>query len=999
MTRPIAVMNLTRLGDILMTLPMLRRIRAQHPGHELHLIVTRGFEGVAELLPVDRVITVDTLQLAQVSLGQSGRSLSNSTQELQKKLAPLLTADYGAIYNITHSTISSLLTRLMKGPVIAGLTLDNQGYRRIENSWVRYFFAGNLNRGANPIHLSDLSIGIAGGDGGEERESLARIEVPRATKDSIAEMLPSPSERVPLVAIQVSASAQDKQWEAAKFAEVGRQLVRHTGARILLTGTQTEAEVCEEVAALIGQGAINLAGKSDIPGLAALLENCDLLVTNDTGTMHVANAVETRCLVITLGSALSDETGPYGRGHVILEPRIDCFPCSFQTDCPHHNCHSMIKPAQVAGIAEQMLEEGGLQVLSDDLLRGIHGWVTDFDAQGMWVKQPLTRQVPQVDGIVKEILRSLLPAHLDQRMVEPNEVAELVALRASSLFGAPDARNLHALIGAPREDLGRFLHALDEKRVVLAKMIKLAKDPVRNADQLAVLAPDVERGVEEMTRRHLSNKLLRPLLLLFRFERENIPDAELGDQLGMLSVLFDGYHKLISSLNLVLEHLPLTWTKAAQEKSVASTDMGQTKASTMIPASSNGTNGSAHGLSAKQNLLNKLRRPRMRGERLTIIVPVSGYYLQDEIIRACEALGHTVIPLPFEQRRDVIERLLLASVDADLLITVNHLGFDQDGELAELLHGIDLPVVSWYVDRPGFILLDHKLPPSEQDYIFTWEKATLSELRDYGFTHVEYLPLAADPSRFTQDGPRTGSGKVRWVANSMIYPSAEWREKAHVTEYPSALFERSLAFQLAGRIEPTEAVRSAARAEGLSIDSWSLGQLLHYASAVALTATRNLRAELAASARPLGLELYGDDGWHQLIDGVVVHAPVDYYTELASVYRGALHINATSFQMPTAVNQRLFDVPLADGILVTDSQEAVFELFDEDEVNVYEDADEAANLVEYLIKHPAPAVKRTRKAANRIQNEHTYNHRLKTIVEQVRKHHRTIVPVGEGGKR
>lgn len=992
MTPPVAVMNLTRLGDILLTLPMLRRLRTIYPDSELHLIVTRGFEGVASLLPVDRVHTVDTLTLARLSLGQDGTSLLRGTREVQKQLAELLDVEYAAIYNITHSTISSLLTRMMKGPVVAGLTLDKEGYRRIEHPWVRYFFAGNLNRGSNPIHLADLSLGIAGGDGGEDRELLAKLDIPAHATRGAEELLPATSESTPFVALQISASAPDKQWESAKFAEVGRTLVRDTGALILLTGTSKEATQCAEVAAQIGTRAVDLVGKTDIPELAAVLSRCDLLVTNDTGTMHLAQAVGTRCLSITLGSALSDETGPYGRGHIILEPQIECFPCSFHTVCPHHNCHNKIEPATVAIIAKRLLEGVDPLHLASDIPKGVHGWVTDFDEQGLWVKRPLTPHQPEVEGIVREILRVLLPAHLDQRQLVPQQVAAVTALRASSLFGAPDVRNLHALIGAPREELARFLRALDEKRAVLAKMVKLAKNPLQNGDQLAALAPVVERGVEELTRQYLANKLLRPFLLLFRFERENIPDSSLTEQLDQLGTLFDAYRTLIDQMNHVLEHLPVSWTKIAQERSVqALAGQNGVKTQAYTQRSSNS--------SAKRQLLNKLRRPRMRGEHLTIIVPISGYYLQDEIIRAGEALGHRIIPLRFEERNDVVEQLLLASVDADLLITINHLGFDQDGELADLLHGIDLPVVSWYVDRPGFILLDHQLPPSDQDFIFTWERATLKELRDYGFPNVDYLPLAADPSRFEREGQQLGQGSVRWVANSMVYPSAEWREKAHVGNYPSALFERALAFQLSGRIEPVEAVRSAARAEGISIDAWSRGELLHYASAVALTATRDLRRELATAAQPLGLELYGDDGWHQLVDGAHVHPPVDYYTELASIYRGAVQINATSFQMPTAVNQRLFDVPLADGILITDNQEVVSELFPAGEVHLYEDAAEAVELTKKVLANQDEALSKSRKAAERILNEHTYSHRLKVIIERVRKEYPTFVTVGEGGKR
>jgi spore maturation protein CgeB len=186
--------------------------------------------------------------------------------------------------------------------------------------------------------------------------------------------------------------------------------------------------------------------------------------------------------------------------------------------------------------------------------------------------------------------------------------------------------------------------------------------------------------------------------------------------------------------------------------------------------------------------------------------------------------------------------------------------------------------------------------------------------------------------------------------------------------------------------------------EGLSLEGWSRGQFLHYTSAVALTATRELRKELANQLSGQGLHLYGDEGWKSLAPGIPLHPQVDYYIELASIYRNSVHLNATSFQMPTAVNQRLFDVPVSGGVLITDNQEAAHELFEENELLLYDSPEEAKELAEQVLRNPTDAARRMERAAQRTQHEHTYTHRLESILAIVRDACRETVTVAEGGR-
>jgi ADP-heptose:LPS heptosyltransferase len=98
----------------------------------------------------------------------------------------------------------------------------------------------------------------------------------------------------PLIGFQAGASSRRRAWPAARFAELGRTLAeRRPDARIVLTGSPAERELCAGIARDIGPTAVSLAGELDIEALPALIERLQVLVTGDTGTMHVAVAVRT----------------------------------------------------------------------------------------------------------------------------------------------------------------------------------------------------------------------------------------------------------------------------------------------------------------------------------------------------------------------------------------------------------------------------------------------------------------------------------------------------------------------------------------------------------------------------------------------------------------------------------------------------------------------------------------------------------------------------------
>ena len=148
-----------------------------------------------------------------------------------------------------------------------------------------------------------------------------------------------------------------KCWYPDRFGELGRRLSEKWKARILLFGKEEEQPISHEILNYLGARGIDLTGKTGLLQLAALLERCHLLITNDTGTMHVATAVGTP-VVALFGSTPPLTTGPWGEGHAVIRKNVPCSPC-WKRICPtDHRCMELITVEEVEEVVDNQLRHG-----------------------------------------------------------------------------------------------------------------------------------------------------------------------------------------------------------------------------------------------------------------------------------------------------------------------------------------------------------------------------------------------------------------------------------------------------------------------------------------------------------------------------------------------------------------------------------------------------------------------------------------------------------------
>lgn len=147
-----------------------------------------------------------------------------------------------------------------------------------------------------------------------------------------------------------------KRWPPERFAALSNQLYRSHQTRTLIFGSPNEKAIGEQVRRAIVGPALNLCGATDLRQAAALMERCNLFVTNDSGLMHVAAALDIQMIAI-FGSTNPVTTGPLGAQSRVVQAPVSCSPC-LKPDCPtDHRCMTRIKVDTVYETAVDILND------------------------------------------------------------------------------------------------------------------------------------------------------------------------------------------------------------------------------------------------------------------------------------------------------------------------------------------------------------------------------------------------------------------------------------------------------------------------------------------------------------------------------------------------------------------------------------------------------------------------------------------------------------------
>jgi ADP-heptose:LPS heptosyltransferase len=346
----IAVLRANRLGDFLLTTPALLALRAAYPAAEIVLLAR---EWHARLLagrpgPVDRVVPVPPTRGVVDSGTEDPAAVESFVTAMRAERFDLAVQMHGG------GRWSNPLTARLGARCTVGLRAPDAPPldRTLAYCWYQ------------PEVLRYLElVGLVGAEPVTLHPRLSLMDSDRAEAAALG--LPDG----PLVALHPGAEDPRRRWPAESFAAVGDGLAA-AGATVLVTGTAAERGVVAQVVGAMTAPALSLVDSLSIGGLAAVYERCAVVVANDTGPRHLAEAVGTATVgVIWCGNLLN--FGPLRRqrhrahvawvtacpvcGATLPEPEL---PAGHHGRCPHEaSWMTPVDPVAVLGSATDLLRE------------------------------------------------------------------------------------------------------------------------------------------------------------------------------------------------------------------------------------------------------------------------------------------------------------------------------------------------------------------------------------------------------------------------------------------------------------------------------------------------------------------------------------------------------------------------------------------------------------------------------------------------------------------
>ncbi|MCC6793913.1 MAG: glycosyltransferase [Candidatus Hydrogenedentes bacterium] len=377
---------------------------------------------------------------------------------------------------------------------------------------------------------------------------------------------------------------------------------------------------------------------------------------------------------------------------------------------------------------------------------------------------------------------------------------------------------------------------------------------------------------------------------------------------------------------------------------------------------------------------------KLAGEVPRVLILRSQYWLDGACESAARQLGWQVASVPMAMEgtasREQIAQMLDAIVTTrpDFILSINLAGMDVDGMWARFFDDLRVPYVVWFVDNPRTIVMDRSVYASPHAVALTWDETYAAYLRDAGFSHVHWLPLAADTAHFNAPPAEAFAFPPTFVGNSMV----EFADRAWRTVRDDQAIAPIAECAFAGDAVTRERLGSGLGAV-IGTDTVSrldAEQQRHLEMLFFLEGTRRLRHDHVRALTPCGLRVCGDEGWRSVVDNPL--GPLNYFEELPGFYRNCpVNLNFTSLQMPAAVNQRVFDCPAAGGFLLTDAQSDIVRLFGENEVATFATLDECRDKLQFFMHESTARRAIVEAARKRILGEHTYAQRLRTIANWV----------------
>ncbi|WP_028579145.1 lipopolysaccharide heptosyltransferase II [Desulfogranum japonicum] len=330
------------IGDAVMTTPAVRSIRENFPESEISMLVLPWVADVFKYSPrIDNLLYYD----------RNGRH--NGLKGKWKLGRELAREQFDCAILLQNAFEAALISCIAGIPVRGGYTTDARGL--LLSHGVKK--APDIGLKHQVHYYQEMVQGLGLKPSENKLEMFVPEEIQQKARQRLLQLTTAQAQR-PLIGFNPGAAyGPAKRWPAKQFADLARRICMEMDADIAVFGTEAD----QATASLIGDSVpepdriLDFTGKTQLIEAIALIQCCSAFVTNDSGLMHVAAALDTP-LVAIFGSTDHIATGPFSERAKIIRKDLPCSPCK-KTDCPkqHLNCLRSISSEEVLVAIQELL--------------------------------------------------------------------------------------------------------------------------------------------------------------------------------------------------------------------------------------------------------------------------------------------------------------------------------------------------------------------------------------------------------------------------------------------------------------------------------------------------------------------------------------------------------------------------------------------------------------------------------------------------------------------
>ena len=342
--RNVLAVRLDSMGDVLMTGPALRALREAAPGRRITLLTSPEGAAAARLLPeVDEVIEYRAPWMKTPAGTEADLALLEQLRDRGFEAAVIFT-----VYS-QNPLPAALLTYLAGIPLRLAYCRENP--YQLLTDW-----QPETEPQQHVRHEVQRQLDLVESAGCKALDTRMRVVISDAACHTAQRRLRAAGvvQDSRWLLVHPGASAASRRYPPERFAAVCRNLVEELDARIVFTGSEAEASLVEEIRAAMNVPSTSLAGLLNLEELAAAIAQAPLLLSNNTGPVHLAAATNTP--VVVLYALTNPQHTPWQVESRVLFHDVPCRNC-YKSVCPqvHHDCLRKVAPEDVFEAVRQLL--------------------------------------------------------------------------------------------------------------------------------------------------------------------------------------------------------------------------------------------------------------------------------------------------------------------------------------------------------------------------------------------------------------------------------------------------------------------------------------------------------------------------------------------------------------------------------------------------------------------------------------------------------------------